>query len=103
MELPSLAWLEAFRDSVALALDSSVQFEVLPSVNPLVYKIRFKLGTTVSGPNFMLVWNLFQMFAAHNGVVPQGKAEREGNRLTATVVVKRRFGPERNAHPGDAK
>lgn len=81
------------------ALGTSVSFEVNKTVNPLVYTVKFTFGEPVSGKRMMLVWNLYQQYAAKNDAVPQGKVESEGTSLTTRVIIKRRLGLPRNEHP----
>lgn len=74
-------------------------YEARPTVNPLVYTIKFTFGEPISGKRMMLVWNLFQQYAAKNDTVPQGKVESDGPKMTTQVVIKRRLGLPRNEHP----
>ena len=100
MELPPpLAWLPSYAHSMGGALGCSVTFSLRPTDTPLLYRAEFTFGDRVPGPAMMQVWNLFQMYAAHNGAHPQGRLEREGNRLTVQVAVERRFGADRDDHP----
>ncbi|TXH11234.1 MAG: hypothetical protein E6R04_02875 [Spirochaetes bacterium] len=96
---PPLAWLPSFANSLSGAIDSPVQVECTQSVNPLVYIVKFRFGEKVTGKRMMLVWNLYQQYAAKNDSIPQGRVETEGNTLTTTIIVKRRLGPPRNEHP----
>lgn len=96
---PPLAWLPGFALSMGGALGTSVLFDARPTVNPLVYVIKFTFGEPISGKRMMLVWNLFQQYAAKNETIPQGKVESDGPKMTAHVVIKRRLGLPRNEHP----
>lgn len=96
---PSLAWVASFINSVQGAVDRKVRYEISGTVNPLVYKIRIDFPEKISGKNLMLVWNLFQMYAATNDCVPQGKAADGDHRLVTEVITKRRRVFPKNKHP----
>lgn len=96
---PPLAWLPSFCSSMGGALGTSVSFDLQTTVNPLVYIVKFNFGEPISGKRMMLVWNLYQQYAAKNDTVPQGKVESEGNSMTTKVAIKRRLGLPRNEHP----
>jgi len=81
------------------ALDTSVNITCTPTINPLVFTVRFQFGEQISGKRMLLVWNLYQQYAAKNGAMPQGKLEREGNTLTTSIATTRRLGLPRNEHP----
>jgi hypothetical protein len=96
---PPLAWLDGFIHSIGGALGQRVIYNVESTVNPLLFRAHIKFSEKVSGKNLMLVWNLFQMYAAKNGSVPKGKASESEYSLTAEVVIKRRLGLPRKKHP----
>jgi len=96
---PPLAWVDGFIHSIQGALGQQVRHEVKSTVNPLVYRIRVDFPEKISGKNLMLVWNLFQMYAAKNDGVPQGKAADTERCLVADVIIKRRLGLPRKKHP----
>lgn len=95
---PPLAWLDGFVRSIEGATGSRIVWSLTPTINPLVHKVRFFFPEPISGKSLMLVWNLFQMYAAKNDCVPQGKRSEE-KALFAEIVTKRRLGPPRNEHP----
>lgn len=99
MTPPPLAWLDGFCHSLSGALGYSVSFDVGKTVNPLIFKIKMRLGEPLTGKQLMLVWNLFQKYAAKNECVPQGKTEGWGKELIMDVAVTRRMGPTRSEHP----
>lgn len=71
---PPLAWIPSFCASTGFPLDQAMVAEVFPTVNPLTYKIRVRWGEPISSKSALLVWNLFQIWAARNGtVVENGK------------------------------
>jgi len=96
---PPLAWLPGFANSLSGAIDTPLQIECTQSVNPLVYIVKFRFGENVTGKRMMLVWNLYQQYAAKNDAVPQGKVESEGKTLTTSIIIKRKRGLPRNEHP----
>lgn|SRR5688572_22458618 len=96
---PALAWLDGFMHSVSGALGQRVVYNVDSTINPLLFRVRIKFSEKVSGKNLMLVWNLFQMYAAHNDSVPKGKAAESEFSLLAEVIIKRRLGLPRKKHP----
>lgn len=70
---------------------------------PLVHKVTLTFGEDLQGKTMLQVWNLFQMYAAHNDCVPQGRLERDGRVLTLLVATKRRLGEPRDDHPAKNK
>lgn len=96
---PPLAWIASFIHSVQGAVGRKVTYEISQTVNPLVYRIRIDFPEKVSGKSMMLVWNLFQMYAAKNDCVPQGKAADGDYRLVTEVIMKQRLGRPKNKHP----
>lgn len=75
--------------------------ELKGSVNPLVYTIKLRWPQAVSGKISMNIWNLFEIWAAKNDVVPQGKVlqEHEGKELLISLATKRRLGPPKIEEP----
>lgn len=71
----------------------------MKTVNPLVYKVRISFGDLLSGKQMLLVWNLFQQYAAKNEAIPQGRLEQEGSQMTSPVIIRRRLGIPRDEHP----
>lgn len=96
---PPLAWLPSYAKSMQTALGCSVDVQVRPARVPLLYRVVFTFGEPLSGWAMMQTWNLFQMYAATNDCVPQGRVEREGRSLTVEVATKRRLGEPRDDHP----
>lgn len=100
---PPLAWLDLFCSSTGTALDQPIQASVRPTVNPLVYAVYLKWASPVSNKLRNSVWNLFQIWAAKNDCVPQGKVDHgdsEFNKeLTVSVVVKQRLGLPKREQP----
>lgn len=96
---PPLAWVDGFIQSVQGAIGSGVKYDTSTTVNPLVFKIRIRFQEKVSGKNMMLIWNLFQGYAAKNDSVPQGKVAEGEFKLVAEIIIKRRLGPPRDRHP----
>ena len=97
--IPPLAWVPGFTHSLSGAIGTSVSHKIETTQNPLIFKITLQFGESISGKRFMLMWNLFQQYAHKNESIPQGKLEKEGNKLTALVGVKRRLGLARDEHP----
>jgi hypothetical protein len=81
------------------ALGCQVSMTAEPTVNPLVHRVKATFSEPLSGKNLMLVWNLFQQYAAKNDVIPQGKMEGWGKELVMNVALKRRLGPPKDDHP----
>ncbi len=98
---PSLAWIPSFCHSLSGALDASVSAKINPTVNPLLYKIQIQFGQPLSGSSKVLIWNLFQIFAAKNDVVPQGKLDTSPTLIEVQVILKQRLGFPKNRHPLD--
>jgi hypothetical protein len=96
---PPLMWVPGFCASIGRALDGGVSSTLERTVNPLVYRITFDFGEELSGKRMLLVWNIFQQYAAANRSHPQGRVEREGRKLTVTVAVERRLGPPMEEDP----
>lgn len=96
---PSLAWLDGLIYSLTGATGMSVSYTTKVTVNPLVLRVQLNFGEKVSGTNMMLAWNLFQMYAAKNDCVLQGKTTTAEGILLADAIMKRRLGPVRNTHP----
>lgn len=97
---PPLAWIPSLMHSLEGAMGHHPIYSVTPTINPLVYKLRIYFTGTVSGSTAMQVWNLFQMFAAKNDCVAQGKrGEGEDRVLFAEVVMKQRLGLPKSEHP----
>jgi hypothetical protein len=81
------------------ALGCSVAAEVRPTINPLVYTLRFRFGETQPGKRMLLLWNIVQMYAWKNDAVPQGRLELEGSILTVRMGMKRRLGQPKDLAP----
>lgn len=96
---PPLAWVPSVAASLSRALGCGVTAEVRPTINPLVYTLRFKFGESQPGRRMLLLWNLVQMYAWKNDAVPQGKIETEGSVLTIRMGTKRRLGQPKNLTP----
>ena len=86
---------------MSAALDCQVLMIPEPTVNPLVFQVRMQIGGKVTGFQMMLIWNLFQKYAAANECGTQGKIEGCGTEMRMTVLTKRRLGLPRNDHPLD--
>jgi hypothetical protein len=84
---------------MSAALGTTVDAQVQRTVNPLLFRIRFRFGEHQDGRRLMMVWNLFQRFAHRNNSTPQGRVETEGKGLTVEVAVKERLGKPRDRHP----
>ena len=100
MYLPApIAWLELFGQSIYSATDETVDIEISPTINPLVYKLRLDLSK-LSGRSRLLVWNILQIFASVNDcVIPLNSLEDSRESWVLELVTKRRLGPKRNTHP----
>lgn len=96
---PPLAWLDGLIHSLVGATGMSVSYTTKATVNPLVIRVQLNFGEKVSGINMMLAWNLFQIYAAKNDCVLQGKSSNTEGILLAEAIMKRRLGPVRNTHP----
>jgi hypothetical protein len=55
----------------------------------------------LDGERSLMVWNLFQKWAAKNDTAPHSKLEQDGKTMTVEVAVKRLSGIPKNAHPLD--
>lgn len=97
--IPALAWVASYSKSLGAALGVTVASDIMPSVNPLLFKIRFHFGEEITGDKMLHVWNLFQKYAAANDAIPQGKLEKDGTKMTVSVVVRRRMGLPKDKHP----
>lgn len=97
--IPPLAWLPSFAFSLGGALGTSINYTIEQTINPLIYAVKFTFGEPISGKRMMLVWNLYQQYAAKNEAFPQGKVEVEGKSMTTTLGIKRRLGAPRDEHP----
>lgn len=97
--IPALAWVPSYSNSLGGALGVAVSHDIMPTVNPLKFKVRFHFGEELSGEKMLHVWNLFQKYAAANDAIPQGKLEKEGTKMTVEVVVRRRMGLPKDSHP----
>jgi hypothetical protein len=64
-----------------------------------MYKVKLNFTESLNSKQMMLVWNLFQIYAAVNDSVPHGRLESEGYHMTINVIIKRRLGLPRNSHP----
>lgn len=80
---PGLAWINSFALSTGLALDQRIATSVQSTVNPLVYTISMRWGEPISTKSALLVWNLFQKWAARNKTTPQGDVGVEEVRTPA--------------------
>ena len=98
---PPLAWLRPFCESTGRALDQPIVFELVPTVNPLVYVLRLRWLQPITNKLKAGVWNLFQIWAWKNDSVPQGKVDTSDTRMSISVVIKRRFGPQKEVLPWD--
>jgi hypothetical protein len=96
---PPLAWIPSFAASVQHATGSTITYDIQKTVNPLVLRVTIGFQERVSGKSVMLVWNLFQMFAASNDCIMKGKKMDAGHQLVAEIVTKQRLGIPRNTHP----
>lgn len=96
---PPLAWFDGFIKSIGGAIGASPQWNLTTTVNPLVFRVRIYFPERVSGRNLVLIWNLFQMYAAKNNCVPQGKSSNSDRVLSAEIVTKQRLGLPQNEHP----
>lgn len=96
---PPLAWLPSFCQSTGRALGQEVSFELHPDVNPLIYKVHVQWREPVSSAIYMGIWNLFQIWANKNDAIPQGSPMRAPYSMSAALVVRRRLGMPRDAHP----
>lgn len=98
---PPLAWLSSFAHSLGGALDCSVTMSSEPTINPLIHKVKADFGEPISGRRMMLVWNLFQKYAARNDCITEGGVEGWGKQMTMKVGTKRRLGHPKDQHPLD--
>lgn len=96
---PPLAWVPGLAASLQRALDCSVRAEVHPTVNQLLYKVKFTFSERQKPLQMNGIWNIFQQYAAANDAVPQDKLDITGADLTVLVGVKRRLGPPKKEIP----
>jgi hypothetical protein len=97
--VPGLAWLDDFCVSTGAAIDQAVRHRVVPSVTPLIYIVHISWQLPLSAELVAKVWNLFEIWAAKNDCVTQGKIISNSIELMISVIVKRRLGPTKNDHP----
>ena len=104
MEIPPpLAWVPGYAASMAAALGCSVSAYVRPTQTPLLYLVVVTFGEEIHGQTFLRLWNLFQMYAGHNGAHPTGKMEKSGRQMTVQVAVERRLGEPRDENPASSE
>lgn len=107
---PGLAWLSSFGLSTGAALDQPIVTEVYPSVNPLTYAITCRWHDPVTVAHAVMVWNLFQKWAAKNKTTPSGRVDfntaphpitgNDGVRGFRTEVhIRERLGHPKDRHP----
>lgn len=107
---PGLVWLEAFRESTSEALDQRLRFQVYPTVNALVYRVRIDWMEPIKPETAMRVWNLFQKWAGANESTPSGRVEwrnlphpMSGENLSfgfqVDIHLRERLGHPKNTHP----
>lgn len=107
---PGLAWLSSFCASTGTALDQGMVSEAKVGVNALTYRVSVSWGESISFKNFLLVWNLFQKWAARNDCVPSGRVDVKRVRsplssdermvgFETEVNLKRRLGLPQDHHP----
>ena len=96
---PSLDWLDGFVESTSFALDSSISCRVNHTANPLVYNVELTFGEELSGERMLMVWNIFQKWAARNGAQPISRVARDAKCAVVSLAVKSRSGIPKNDHP----
>ena len=109
MTPPGLAWLNSFCLSTGAALDQRMVADVKKSVNPLVYTVSVRWPDPIVMRSAVMVWNLFQKWAARNKSTPQGNVEFDEVRTLAaqplirgmlvTVHLRDRLGLPRDDPP----
>lgn len=72
---PPLAWLNSFAKSTGLALDQPMVADAQSGVNVLVYRVSVKWVEPIPKNQWMLVWNLFQKWAAKNDATPSSNVD----------------------------
>jgi hypothetical protein len=110
MRPPGLAWIEGFCKSTGEAMGQPIVAEVRKTVNPLTYAVRLKWREPTLPGQSLLIWNLFQKWAAINESIPSGRIQYEeatspytnfvghmGMRLE--VSLKERLGHPKEKHP----
>lgn len=96
---PPLAWLPSLADSMERALGFRVRVDLHPTVNPLVYTVKFFFEDSVPSKLSLKLWNLVQQYAVKNDCVPEGKVMLTPFLMVVRIVVKRRLGMDKNETP----
>lgn len=110
MTPPGLAWLKAFCSSTGTALDQGIVADAKNTVNPLVYTVYISWKTPIVMKSAVMVWNLFQKWAAANKTTTGGRTTFVKERNIATKVdacvgliievhLRERLGPPKDKHP----
>lgn len=108
MTPPSLAWLTSFCSSTGAALDQRMVADTKATVNALVYTVSVSWGEQISTKSALMVWNLFQKWAAKNQTTPSGRVNFEEHQVlgetkvvgfSVDVHLRERLGHPRDGHP----
>jgi hypothetical protein len=96
---PPLEWVLEYTASMSRAVGIPIDFDVKPTVNPLLLQVRLDWLEPMSPASTNDIWNMFQVWAAKNECVPYGKITKTPYSVTMGVIIKRRLGYGRNDNP----
>lgn len=96
---PPLSWLTEYTQSIERATGIPILLDLNRTVNPLVYEVTLSWAEEPSGAVALGAWNIFQMWANKNDSVPSGQVRRTPRKMTYCIIIKRRFGPNREDTP----
>jgi len=88
-----------FVGSAGRALGQSITFNLGPTVNPLVYKLKLSWSEPVGGKLSTNIWNVLQGWIAKNEAVSDGKVENTPTTLQVSIGIRRRFGVPKRVAP----
>lgn len=74
-------------------------YEVVGTVNPLVYGLKLYWPEKVNGKVALEIWNIFQKWLTKNNCVPGNAVSIKPTSLVVQVIVKRKMGNEQNESP----
>jgi hypothetical protein len=95
---PKLAWVEELRNSLALAMGTSIVTTVEDHVDPLKKLVVFTFGDKMMKGDYRPLQTMAQAFAKANDCVLE-RIRRRPNALVFEILVKTRFGPVMKKNP----
>lgn len=96
---PPLAWVSSFCASTGGALGQQMVYDVKPTVNPLVYKLKVEWPEDVKSSIGLQIWNLLQKWVVTNDCVSNGSVDLKPTSLRVDIIVKRRNGNPKDVSP----